>query len=71
MTRKDLISQSKDVLSGTLVFAGTRVPVQAMIDYLKGGSRLDDFLEQFPTVTRAQAEGVLELLKESLVSAER
>jgi uncharacterized protein (DUF433 family) len=71
MTRKQLISQSKDILSGTPVFAGTRVPVQALIDYLKGGSRLDDFLEQYPTVTRAQAEGVLEILKESLVNAER
>jgi uncharacterized protein (DUF433 family) len=71
MTRKELISQSKDTLSGTPVFAGTRVPVQALIDYLKGGERLDDFLEQFPTVTRAQAEGVLELLKESLVNAGR
>jgi len=71
MTRKQLISQSKDILSGAPVFAGTRVPVQALIDYLKGGSRLDDFLEQYPTVTRAQAEGVLELLKESLVNAER
>ena len=71
MTRKKLISQSKDILSGTPVFMGTRVPVQALIDYLKGGERLDDFLEQFPTVTRAQAEGVLEMLKESLVNAER
>ncbi len=71
MTRKELISQSKDILSGTPVFMGTRVPVQALIDYLKGGERLDDFLEQFPTVTRAQAEGVLEMLKESLVNAER
>ena len=69
MTRKELISQSKDVMSDTPVFAGTRVPVQALLDYLKGGERLDDFLDDFPTVTREQAEGLLEMLKESLVPA--
>ena len=43
-------------MSGTPVFAGTRVPVQTLIDYLKAGDRIDDFLEQFPTVTREQAD---------------
>ncbi|MCL5287527.1 MAG: DUF433 domain-containing protein [Acidobacteria bacterium] len=71
MTRKKLISQSKDILSGTPVFAGTRVPIQALFDYLKGGDRLDDFLDDFPTVTRAQAEALLELMKESVLSPTR
>lgn len=71
MTRKRLISQSKDILSGTPVFAGTRVPIQALFDYLKGGDRLDDFLDDFPTVTRAQAEALLELMKESVLSPTR
>ncbi|HEV8384247.1 MAG TPA: DUF433 domain-containing protein [Candidatus Acidoferrales bacterium] len=69
MTRKELITQSKDILGGTPVFAGTRVPVQTLLDYLKAGDRLDDFLDDFPSVTRAQAEALLEVLKESLVSA--
>jgi uncharacterized protein (DUF433 family) len=68
MTRKELITQSKDILGGTPVFAGTRVPIQALIDYLKGGDRIDDFLDDFPSVTRAQAEGLLELLKEELAT---
>ena len=69
MTRKELITQSKDILGGAPVFAGTRVPVQTLLDYLKAGDRLDDFLDDFPSVTRAQAEALLEVLKESLVSA--
>lgn len=68
MTRKELITQSKDILGGTPVFAGTRVPVQALIDYLKGGERLDDFLDDFPSVSRSQAEALLEILSESVVS---
>jgi uncharacterized protein (DUF433 family) len=47
-------------MSGAVVFAGTRVPVQALIDYLEEGSRLDDFLEDFPTVSREHAVAVLE-----------
>jgi len=45
---------SPDILSGTPLFAGTRVPVQSLIDYLEGGETIDDFLEGFPTVSRAQ-----------------
>lgn len=68
MTRKELITQSKDILGGTPVFAGTRVPIQALIDYLKSGERLDDFLDDFPSVSRSQAEALLEILSESVVS---
>lgn len=53
-------SQNPDVMSGALVFAGTRVPVDALIDYLKAGESLDRFLAGFPTVKREQAEAFLE-----------
>ena len=49
-----------DVLGGTPVFRGTRVPVKALLDYLEGGHPLAEFLEDFPTVTEAQALSVLE-----------
>ena len=55
-----LVQRSSDVLGGTPVFAGTRVPVQTLLDYLEGGERHDDFLENFPTVTRDQAVAFLE-----------
>lgn len=61
-----LIESSLDVLGGAPVFAGTRVPVKTLIDYLEGGDRLDDFLDDYPTVTRAQALAVLEKAKEVL-----
>jgi uncharacterized protein (DUF433 family) len=49
-----IVTSSPDILSGTPVFAGTRVPVQALIDYLEGGETIDDFLAGFPTVKREQ-----------------
>ena len=58
-----LISRSDDILSGAAVFAGTRVPVQTLIDYLEAGDRLDEFLDDFPTVSREHAVAVLELAK--------
>jgi uncharacterized protein (DUF433 family) len=48
------------ILSGVPVFAGTRVPIHTLMDYLKAGDRVDDFLEDFPTVTREQVSSVLE-----------
>lgn len=62
-----LISSSTKVMSGAVVFANTRVPVQTLIDYLEEGSRLDEFLEDFPTVSREHAIAVLELAKDSLI----
>jgi uncharacterized protein (DUF433 family) len=56
----EVVQRSPDVLGGTPVFAGTRVPVQNLLEYLEGGERLDDFLEDFPTVTREQAVAFLE-----------
>ena len=54
-------------MSGIPCFAGTRVPVQALLDHLEGGSTLDDFLEGFPSVKREQAVALLELGKDQLV----
>ena len=62
---KPLITRSDEVLSGTVVFTGTRVPVQTLLDYLEEGDTLDHFLEDFPTVSREHAVAVLELAKES------
>jgi len=52
--RRKIISSTPDVMGGTSVFAGTRVPVQTLIDYIEGGESIDDFLEGFPTVKREQ-----------------
>lgn len=63
-----LITSSPERLGGTPVFAGTRVPVQALIDYLEAGHPLDHFLDEFPSVTREHAIAVLELAKHALIS---
>lgn len=55
------VQQSDDILGGTLVFAGTRVPVHTLIDYLSAGDTIDDFLDDFPTVSREQAIQVLQM----------
>jgi uncharacterized protein (DUF433 family) len=65
--RKPVIRRSPEILSGTPVFVGTRVPVKTLIDYLEAGDRLEDFLQDFPTVTREQAVAALEIAKEALV----
>jgi uncharacterized protein (DUF433 family) len=62
-----MISVSADVMGGTPVFTGTRVPVQTLMDYLKAGESIDDFLEGFPTVTREQVIGLLEEAGKQLV----
>jgi len=49
-----IVTSSPEIMSGTPVFSGTRVPVQALIDYFEGGETIDDFLAGFPTVTREQ-----------------
>jgi uncharacterized protein (DUF433 family) len=63
-----VIIRDKKILGGTPVFRGTRVPFQAMLDYLEGGQNLEEFLDDFPTVTREAAIAALELAKSSLVS---
>ncbi len=68
MKRQDIIISDPEVLGGTAVFVGTRVPVQNLVDYLRGGDTLDGFLEDFPSVRREQAEAALELAGEALTS---
>lgn len=63
-----LITSSPERLGGTPVFAGTRVPVQTLIEFLEAGHPLDQFLEEFPAVSRAHAVAVLELAKRALVT---
>ena len=61
-----LITSTAERLGGTPVFGGTRVPVQTLLDYLEGGDSLDDFLMDFPSVTREHAIAVLEAAKSAL-----
>lgn len=68
MNIKELIEVNPKKMSGTPVFTGTRVPVKNLFDYLEGGDNLEVFLDDFPTVIREQALGVLELSKEYLLS---
>jgi uncharacterized protein (DUF433 family) len=63
-----IVTSSPDILSGTPVFAGTRVPVQALIDYLEGGETIDDFLAGFPTVKREQVVAFLEEATARMIS---
>lgn len=68
---KPVIRRSREVLGGTPVFAGTRVPVQTLLDYLQAGQSLTEFLEDFPTVSRQQAIAVLEHAKKTLLADAR
>jgi uncharacterized protein (DUF433 family) len=62
-----VITASPDVMGGTPVFYGTRVPVQTLLDYLEAGDPIDEFLAGFPSVTRAQVIDFLEAAKDRLV----
>ncbi len=66
---KSVISCNPDVMGGTPVFSGTRVPVQTLLGYLEAGESIDDFLEGFPSVTREQVIAFLEQAKDRLVAA--
>jgi uncharacterized protein (DUF433 family) len=63
-----VITRDPEVLGGTPVFRGTRVPFHALLDYLEGGQTLDEFLDDFPTVTREAAVHALEHAKSLVVS---
>ena len=69
--RPDVIHADPEILSGTPVFVGTRVPAQSLFDYLEGGETLDEFLHQFPSVTRQQAIAALELARDSVLAGAR
>jgi uncharacterized protein (DUF433 family) len=66
---REVISIDPNVVSGTPVFKGTRVPVQALLDHLEAGDRLDTFLDGFPSVSREQAVRFIELAAEAAVKA--
>lgn len=68
MNSADLITTDPEILGGTPVFRGTRVPVKALFDYLENNYTLDEFVECFPTVTRGAARQVLERSERALVS---
>ena len=62
-----VITRDPDILGGTPVFRGTRVPFEALLDYIEGGQTLDEFLDDFPTVTREAAVDALEHAKEPVL----
>jgi uncharacterized protein (DUF433 family) len=64
-----VIARSKDIMGGTPVFYGTRVPVQTLLDYLEAGETIDDFLEGFPSVRREQVVAFLEEAKNRLIES--
>ena len=64
----DIVKSDPEILGGTPVFVGTRVPVQSLFDYLKGGDTLDEFLRQFPSVRRDQAIAALDLARATLLA---
>ena len=68
MKGNDFIEVDPEKMSGTPVFLGTRVPITHLFDYLEAGDSIDEFLNDFPTVKREQALGVLELMRERLLT---
>jgi uncharacterized protein (DUF433 family) len=65
--QQSVISRNPEVMGGTPVFSGTRVPVQTLLDYLEAGESIDDFLAGFPSVSREQVVGFLEEARTRLV----
>jgi uncharacterized protein (DUF433 family) len=68
MELHEIVHSDPEIMSGTPVFVGTRVPVQSLFDYLEGGESLDEFLDQFPTVKREQAVAALEVARVTLLA---
>lgn len=71
MKQSSVVHSDPDILGGTPVFIGTRVPVQALIDYIEGGHSLEKFLDDFPTVNRKLAVAALEQAKAHLLADAR
>jgi uncharacterized protein (DUF433 family) len=67
----EIIIKDPDILGGTAVFRGTRVPFKNLVDYLEGGHTLDEFLEEFPSVTREAAIAALEHAKHLVIAQTR
>ena len=66
-----IVHTDPEILGGTPVFIGTRVPVQSVFDYLEGGETIDEFLHQFPSVKREQAIAALEIARDAVLSYAR
>ncbi|RIK73321.1 hypothetical protein DCC62_17675 [candidate division KSB1 bacterium] len=66
--KSKIINSSPDIMGGTPVFSGTRVPVQTLLDYIEGGETIDSFLEGFPSVTREQILAFLYEIKQQIIS---
>jgi uncharacterized protein (DUF433 family) len=71
MPKRTVVHHDPEILGGTPVFVGTRVPVQFLFDYIEGGDALDEFLRQFPSVKRHQAIAALEFARDSLLTSAR
>ena len=67
----DVVHSDPEILGGTPVFVGTRVPVQSLFDYLEGGETLDEFLRQFPSVKGEQAVAALDFARDLLMAGAR
>ena len=70
-TKPEVVHSDPEILEGTPVFVGTRVPVQALFEYLEGGETIEDFLLQFPSVDREQAIAALDQARDSLLNRAR
>ena len=68
MERNQVYHSDPDILGGTPVFTGTRVPIDTLLVYLRKGKRIEDFRDDFPTVSREQAEALLKLAEKELVA---
>jgi uncharacterized protein (DUF433 family) len=66
---KGIVHSDPAIMGGTPVFVGTRVPLQNLVDYLEGGESIEDFLDAFPTVKRAQVIAVIEAVKTAVLHA--
>lgn len=69
MKSSDIITVDKDILGGQPVFKGTRVPVESLFDHLENGISLDEYLDDFPSVTKEQAVLLLEMANKIITSA--
>ena len=68
--QNSIVNKDPEILGGTPVFAGTRVPVRILFEHLEAGERLDDFLNSFPTVTRDQATQLLDLAMKQIIESD-
>jgi uncharacterized protein (DUF433 family) len=69
MDPKQIVHSDPEIVSGTPVFVGTRVPAQALLDYLEGGETIEEFLDDFPSVSREQAVSFLEEAGRALLAS--